>query len=193
MGLFTTDGTADGKRDSAGQWGMALSFLSLFLLDLEYLEWFCEIFAARFAPAVEAGSGDAQVEGGWVLKWMAVYTAIVVMKLHHAEHDKCRNHSFNPQMFPSEDLPCFANPFPKDGNIISKGARRGETNTYFVKGGGIAEIYGVPVVHALGNICLIIAKSYDLGGECPTPPVSESWSSCGQVFLAVSGVIADFF
>ena len=182
MGLFTTGGTADDKRDRAAQWGMALSFLSLFLLDLEYLEWFCEIFTARFTPAVEAGSGDAQVEGGWVLKWMAVYTVIVVMKLHHAEHDKCRNYNFNPQMFPSESLPCFANPFPKDGKV-----------PYFNKGGGIAEIYGVPVMHALGNICLIIAKSYDLGGECPTPLVSESWSNWGQVFLAVSGVIADFF
>jgi len=54
----------------------------------------------------------------------------------------------------------------------------------------------VPIVHALGNICLILAKSYvTILAESarPTPSVSKSWSNRGQVLLAVSGVIADFF
>lgn len=50
------------------------------------------------AAAVEPGSGEAQEEGGWVLKWMALYTMFVVMILHHTEHEKCRNHNMSVQM-----------------------------------------------------------------------------------------------
>lgn len=178
MGKRTTGYNALEERERAAKCGMFFSFLSLGLLDLGYLEWMVNIFAG--AADVEPGSGEAQAGQSWVLKWMAFYTAIVVLVIHHVEHTKCRNHSFHPQMCAA--LPCLVDP-------CASGSASG---SYYNKGGGVAEVYGVPIFHAAGNACLIIAKSYDLGGECPTPPESEFWSHQGAIILAVSGVIADF-
>ena len=166
--------TAEQKREDAKRRGLALSFVSLLVLDVGLLD----IVLKLFMTVTERGSGEMeQASGSMVLLFMAMYTVGAFFVMHHIEFTKARNHVVkHPQM--CAILPCFADPCAEQK---------------YVNGAGPAEVYGIPLMHALGCVCLIIAKYFELGGDCPTPMESTVWSIVGALLLFGSGLIEEFF